>query len=551
MSINHNWKVIFLDINGDESLFSVSDYISEVRALAWKLSQSTSAGGVVGLIYKTEPTLLVSWFASIMAGLRPLIIQYPTRKLSGEYWQRSVVNTISVANVRLIVADDYTRLLLLNRVAIDVISATDPVGSDGQNETSDIPTRFDIVQMSSGTTGHRKAIEFSSESLERHICDYNDKLELNGRDCIVSWLPLYHDMGYIACFIMPMLLNLPLVLIDPLTWVENPDLLYTAILRHGGTTCYMPNFGFEIMSRVVNNGLPSMTRWISCSEPVSKTTSLRFIKAVGCPESAFHPCYAMAENVFAVSIGRGLSSSTLNGVEVVSCGSPIRGVEIKVVEGEIFVRSPTSINSYIGGMEVRTNDGFYATGDMGEIVDGQLHVSGRVQDIIIQAGRKFFLSDIDLAVSEVTSEFKGRAAAVSTFDQRIGTEIPLIIAETENFLTRDDDGKIADAVARLTGVEQLSLVFAPPRFITKTSSGKINRRQTASNWLNRNKSSGSPYLKFDPCDELRLTFKNFDWDKPVAEILNSLSMTILRMLSDNASVAIRPFLSFNQLLCRF
>src|SRR5262249_6891073 len=105
-----------------------------------------------------------------------------------------------------------------------------------------------ILQMSSGTTGQRKAIRFTLQQIGRHADDYNATLGLSANDRIVSWLPLYHDMGFIACFVMPLLFGVPVAMIDPIDWVHSPGLLFDVIETVGGTLCFLPNFGFEVMS---------------------------------------------------------------------------------------------------------------------------------------------------------------------------------------------------------------------------------------------------------------------------------------------------------------
>ncbi len=144
---------------------------------------------------------------------------------------------------------------------------------------------------------------------------------------------------------------------DPMTWIRRPEFLFDAIERHSGTVCYMPNFGFEVMARVEPRRLPSMRWWISCSEPVSHQTAAKFIDTVAADPDSFAPCYAMAENVFAVSIRRGLATHEIDGARVVSCGRAAANVEIKEIEGEIWVRSPASLVSYMGGGDIRDGDG--------------------------------------------------------------------------------------------------------------------------------------------------------------------------------------------------
>jgi hypothetical protein len=281
-----------------------------------------------------------------------------------------------------------------------------------------------------------------------------------------------------------------------------------------------------------------MRLWISCSEPVSPATVRRFLAGLDAAPEHFAACYAMAENIFAVSLGRGLRSRVIDGIEVASCGNPIPGVDLKIVDTEIHVRSPTSLRAYIGGDDIRDAEGFYPTGDLGELHDGELYVTGRKQDLLIQAGRKFMLSDIDLALNRLYPEIGGRAAALAMYDSRLGTELPLILIEAEDFFARTDQDSVADALRAETTLDRLDVAFVPPRFLTKTSSGKFNRRLSAAHWAGvlaaRQRSApGRP----DPRADLQAAFPRVPRHRPVAEALDSLSLTILRLILDSAGLA--------------
>jgi hypothetical protein len=404
-----------------------------------------------------------------------------------------------------------------------------------------LPAHFEILQLSSGTTGHRKAMAFTADALRLHTEAFNRVLALGPGDRIVSWLPLYHDMGYIACFVMPLLLGIDVVMMDPIDWVRRPEMLFEAIERHAGTICYMPNFGFEVMARAPARSLPSMRRWISCSEPVSAATAQRFLAHVGADADLFSPCYAMAENIFAVSLRTGLRSEMLEHGAVVSCGAPVPGVDVKVHDGELWVRSAFSLTQYLGGVDIRDADGFYPTGDLGVIVDGEVFVTGRRQDLLIQAGRKYFLSDIDLLVNAILPEAAGRAAALAMPDERMGTEQPLVLVESLDFFSRTDQAAIAARITDAGGPEQLELVFVPPRFLTKTSSGKINRRKTAEDYRAMLRARAvTGVATRDAAAELAQLFGHADWQAAVGGSLDSLSLTMLRLLLIEAGLAYDP-----------
>ncbi|MDQ2859932.1 MAG: AMP-binding protein [Pseudomonadota bacterium] len=541
---------IFLNEAGTETRLELRNCAGRIRAVSSVIGRWLDKGSVVGLMYPSGPDLAINWLASVHAGMRPLVMQYPTRKQSGAYWADSVKNTIGLTGASAIICDDVSARRLHGTVPV---IAQEELASI--EDFPDEPFEFDdfaIVQLSSGTTGHRKAIEFSSRQLLRHVEDYNRTLRLTATDRVMSGLPLYHDMGYIACFVMPIILGIDVVMIDPMVWVRKPLLLFEAVKRYSATICYMPNFGFEVMARQGGGRLPSMRWWISCSEPVSASTARKFLESIEAPEDAFAPCYAMAENVFAVSIRRGLSTRVIDSAEVVCCGPPVPGVEIMVIDGEFWVKSPTSVTTYVGGDDIRNKDGFYPTGDLGQIVDGEVYVTGRRQDLLIQAGRKYMLSDIDLALNELFPWVKGRAAAVPAYDERLGTQKAVVLIETKDFFHRADQGEIVQDLKTAIGLDQLEVQFVPPRFLTKTSSGKFNRGKSAADWALVVKArAAGPAEEADTLGELRETFEHLNWDLPVADILDSLSLEMLRIILTGTPVAYDGHLTLNGISAQF
>jgi hypothetical protein len=388
-------------------------------------------------------------------------------------------------------------------------------------------------------------MRFSAPALARHVADFNATLRLTRADRIVSWLPLYHDMGYIACFVMPLMLGVTVVMMDPLVWVQSPSLLFRAIAGHGGTVCYMPNFGFEVMCREAPlPGLDGMRWWISCSEPVAAVTARKFIQHIGADEATFAPCYAMAENIFAVSIRRGLQTQLVDGVERVSCGPPIAGAAVKIVDGEFLARSPVSLAAYVGGDDIRDQDGFYPTGDVGALIDGEVYISGRRQDVLIQAGRKFVLSDIDSEVSRILPSTRGRVAALALGDAALGTERLIVLIEAQDFFLRTDAPQIAGELRDSCGIDALTVTFVPPRFLTKTSSGKINRKQTAADYQAAlsHQADRKPQ-RIDPVADMKAVFSTLDWTQPCKRVLDSLSLVVLRALLADAKLEYQPELS--------
>jgi acyl-CoA synthetase (AMP-forming)/AMP-acid ligase II len=535
-ALNKLPEFTFIAADGSEDRCQISQLGESIAQVSGTLVASLTPGSAVGLLFSSGLELVVNWLGCIQAGMKPLVLPFPNRRQNRAYLRASVLNAIDLVDLKAVVTHHPEPSWILD-LAVPIITRNEASpAAQGVPLRPDFP-EFEILQLSSGTTGHRKAVSLSSSALARHVADFNEVLNQSGGDVIVSWLPLYHDMGFIACFIMPLILGTKVVMMDPAYWVQNPRILFDAIARHAGTICYMPNFGYEVMARVPSRSLPSMRSWVSCSEPISEKTSRKFLNHVGAPESSFVSCYAMAENVFAISLRRGIVTAGLSGRQIVSCGPPVPGVSVKIVAGEFWVKSPVSLDRYVKGDDPRDRDGYYPTGDLGEIIDGELYVAGRKHDVMIQAGRKFLLSDLDLLVNEMYPETRGRAAAIAIHDEALGTEVAQILMETSSFFSRNDHREIEQRIGQATGVEHLRVAFVPPRFLTKTTSGKINRRKSAADWVDVRR---APDLSHDesvmPVQELDQSFSGLDSGIPVGHMLDSLSITELRFILDRHGV---------------
>ncbi|MCJ2133247.1 AMP-binding protein [Methylobacterium sp. J-026] len=522
---------------------------SELQDLAERaavLFRQTLKGRRIGLVFRSEPSLIAAWLGLVSAGFEPLILQYPTEKQNRAVWTLSISNSVQIAALdQIICAPEITELLSGLPAAPVVAFTLKDLAHVAPAERFAFRAEA-IIQLSSGTTGHRKAIAFTQAQVARHLSDYNAAMCLGPGDVCVSWLPLYHDMGFVACFLMPMLLGLPVVMIDPIDWVRQPGLLFEAIAAHQGTYCYMPNFGFEIMAKqrvsLSGAGLSTMRRWASCSEPVYADTARRFLSAHAIPAEHFSACYAMAENVFAVTQSDGLVVVEADGVEQVSCGTPIPGVELEMRDGQIFVRSATAVQAYLGGAQVADERGFYPTGDLGYVTADGLVVTGRSGDVLNIAGKKYMLNDLDYAVNQAFPAARGRAAALASFNPRLGTEQLLVLAENEDFFLRDDAAAVAASVAERTGVEAVDVHYVPPGFITKTSSGKINRKKTAADWIAARAFQATGASRGGDGRPLAAViaelFPKAPRDVPLKESLDSLGLTVVSMLLEERGLAL-------------
>ena len=386
-----------------------------------------------------------------------------------------------------------------------------------------------LLQHSSGTTGLQKGVALSHTAVLNQIAAYSDAIHLTEQDVIVSWLPLYHDMGLIAGFLLPLVQGVPLVLMSPFDWVQHPALLLKAIHAHRGTLCWLPNFAYNHMARRIRQrdkeglSLASMRLFINCSEPVRHDSHQLFLEkfaANGATAVMLGVSYAMAENTFAVTQTPPGQAARLDFVDQsaldhtgyakptapdqpetavkVSCGPPIPGTAVRVLAangralpdrtvGELAIRSDYMLSGYHHRPDLQPfHDGWFRTGDRGYLADGEVYVIGRSKDLIINAGKNVYPQDIEAIVNGVPGVRAGRAVVFGVPDEREGTELIVVVAETA---VSDPDARqalqkaIRQEVARQSSVTVSFVSLVDAKWLIKTSSGKIARAANREKWL--------------------------------------------------------------------
>jgi acyl-CoA synthetase (AMP-forming)/AMP-acid ligase II len=487
----------------------------------------------VGIIAPTSLAGIGFWKAVLVAGKTPILLQYPTPKLSRVYWLREIHQAIDTLGVEGL---GYWSRHADPEVDLARVDLSRPARVD-QTSPSIAFAEGRLAQLSSGTTGFRKGIALRMADVIAHVEAYNQTLQLGAEDCIVSWLPLYHDMGFIAAFLMPLILGIRAVMVDPITWVRRPELILDLIERHRGTVCYMPNFGFEVLARHARRqyDLGAMRRWVSCSEPTRLGTVEHFLEATRASPDTVSNCYAMAENIFAVTQSVGLSARDFAGSSVVSCGAPIPGVDVKVVEGEVWVRSAYSLRNYEGGASITDAEGYYPTGDVGELIDGQLYILGRTRDVMIHAGRKIVLSDVDYLAGQLLPSNAGRIATVPAYNALLGTDEPVCLIEDPKYWARNRESDLRARLKAEAGLDPGQLEFIAPGFVTKTSSGKINRRLTSEHWValdqsRKRRRRARADQRQALFEELGQHFVGLDRELPLDEQLDSLGLVNVELM---------------------
>ncbi|WP_028312185.1 AMP-binding protein [Derxia gummosa] len=278
-----------------------------------------------------------------------------------------------------------------------------------------------FIQFTSGSTSAPKGIRVTQANLRANLDAIGARLDLGPeRDCMVSWLPLYHDMGLIGKFLMSLHTAMPLVLMPPAMFVRRPLHLLALIERHRGTICSMPNFGYDLLLRRAASGkavphLGSM-RWFGVgAEPVRLATVAGFegvFGAHGLREGVVSPCYGLAEATLAVSIEApfdGYRSLRRGDRCHVTCGPLVDGFEVRLREGDgaLLIRGPSVARTALVAGEVKPivdAEGFYDTRDMAEIVDGRLVILGRTDEMFVINGENWFPYDIEAVVRDACAD---------------------------------------------------------------------------------------------------------------------------------------------------
>jgi fatty-acyl-CoA synthase len=504
------------------------------------LENGIKPGEVCALIVRHDPRLYPLYLGCVRIGVIPAILAYPNARLhpdkfrqglegmshrSGLDWiltERDLEPTIRplIGNVGRTGStiqgvqfpfewDFHSRLgseALARQSRIhDGISASDPL----------------LLQHSSGTTGLQKPVLLSHTAVQEHISRYARTLKLNSQDKIVNWLPLYHDMGLIAAFHLPLALGIPTVQISPFEWVTFPSILLDAVSRELGTISWLPNFAFDMMATKVrdadleNIDLKSWRLIINCSEPIRDESHQKFRKRFhefGLGETSISTCYAMAEATFAVTqsapdskpvvvcvnraeLAKGTASVGADESEgrlCVSSGSLIPGCDVRIVNdlgrdlpegmvGEFAIRSVSLFDGYRNYPEKTAEvlrDGWYYSGDLGFKYGTDFFVIGRKKDIIIVAGNNIYPEDIESAIGTVSGVIPGRVVAFGEDDTKMGTECLCVMAET---VIADASGQKQLRMDILKAgmaidVSISSIYLVPPRFLIKSSSGKPSRQ---------------------------------------------------------------------------
>jgi acyl-CoA synthetase (AMP-forming)/AMP-acid ligase II len=451
-------------------------------------------GDKVCLIYPTCAEFFYTFLGALRLGAVPVPL-YPTLGVEG------TANILRDSEAKVVVTIGWFRKGVEESAAAaaNIRHVLEPSDLEAEAAHPALPTArpedIAFIQYTSGSTGDPRGVVLSHANVCQTVEFMAEAAQLGREDIVVSWLPLYHDMGLIGCAFTPPTTGAALHLLPP--DLKSPRIWLELITRTRATFTVSPDFGYRNCVRNVPDlaglDLSSLKQALSGAEPVRTSTIAAFEGKFGL-HNVVTPCYGLAEATLAVAIWPRATPLRLDpSGKFLSVGHPCRGVSVRImqdervleagVEGEICVQSPGVMQSYYNNPEatrrVLSRDGWLRTGDLGFLDrEGYLFVTGRVKDLIILGGENVIPADVEEVVDHVPGV--RYSAAVGIDSARAGSQRLHVVAEV-----RGDGGdretlaalvrEIVQRVHHARGHRPAKVLLVRPSTIPKTSSGKIQR----------------------------------------------------------------------------
>jgi fatty-acyl-CoA synthase len=512
-------------VGDSEEVVSWGELHEEAKAYAAALqARGVRPGDHVTLLSPTTRSLVTAIQGTWLAGGTIVVLPLPMRLSSIEEFVAQTRRRIRHANASLVVADPELAAFVVPEpgdppmVGFDDLAAGDPaLWVRPPND----PERLAILQFTSGSTSDPKGVMLPDRVLCANLDAVAEAAGLDpDDDVLVSWLPLYHDMGLVGLLTLPMSTGARLVLGAPQDFTARPSRWMEWVSAYGGTATAGPNFSWALATRALDRSeqldLSRLRVALNGAEPIDPDQVEAFVAAGrrhGLRPEAVFPAFGMAE----VAIG-GTFPAPMSGM-VTDCvdrrvleteryaapaepgtkgsrrlpllGRAVPGLEIRIVDpdtgmplrerevGELEIRGTSVTPGYYRRPDANAelfHDGWLRTGDLAYLLGGQLVMCGRIKDVIIVGGRNLFPEDVERAVGQLEGVRAGNVIAFGVDGDR-GRESLVVVAESRAV---DDDltavrRLVAERVRDAVGVPARDIVLVAPGSLPKTSSGKLQR----------------------------------------------------------------------------
>ncbi|WP_219415803.1 fatty acyl-AMP ligase [Pseudonocardia nigra] len=516
----------------------------EVHAIARRMAAALRAasadvpaverGAAVAVLAGEPASIAPAAQAVWLTGGSVTMLHQPTPRTDLAAWAEDTVTVLRMIDARLVLLgppfDALAPVLTERGIAFRTIDALDD-GGDGIEPDAGVADEDDtaLLQLTSGSTAEPKAVRITHRNLYANISGMVEASALDvERDVMVSWLPLFHDMGMVGFMTVPMATGLDLVTVTPVDFLTRPLLWAELISKYRGTVTAAPNFAYAVLGRQLARAeegtldLSSLRLALNGAEPIDPEAVEAFTAAgarFGLRPESVLAAYGMAETALGVSfapIDTGLQVDRIDADQLEShrravpaadgatrrfpkLGAPLRGIEARVVGddgsvlgerevGVLQLRGESVTPGYLtvdGPVATQDADGWLDTGDEGYLADGAVVVCGRRKDVIIMGGRNIYPTDIERAAAAADDVRAGNAVAVrmlaGTEGGRHRESFAVAVEsrkagdpEAEQLIRKDVTGRVVSAV----GVRPAEVVVLGPGSLPKTPSGKLRRAAT-------------------------------------------------------------------------
>jgi fatty-acyl-CoA synthase len=495
-------------------------------------------GDRIALVAETGPDFAACFFGAVYAGAWPVPLPLPTSFGGREAYVDQLSIQLKSCDPTLFLFPDELahfggeaaeKSAVVSR-AWSSLAEIDPAPGDLPSaEPGDIA----YLQYSSGSTRFPHGVAVTHRALLDNLHSHGVGLGVIETDRVISWLPWYHDMGLVGCFLSPIAMQMSVDFLKTEDFARRPLAWLDMITRNPGTSVsYSPTFGYDICSRRMSSQTRAaerfdLERWRIAgngADMIRPDVMQAFVDSfaeAGFKASAFCPSYGLAEATLAVSLmppGEGIRLELVEETElagglqgsfddgsprryraIVNCGKPILGMQVEIRNadgaplpdrgiGRVYVRGGSVMHSYFRDEEstraALSPDGWLDTGDMGYLSNGYIFIVGRAKDMIIINGRNHWPQDIEWAVEQLPG-FKSGDIAAFAITGPSGEETPAVLVHCrvsdagERGRLRDE---IRERVRAITGITPV-VELVPPRTLPRTSSGKLSRVKARSLYL--------------------------------------------------------------------
>ncbi|HUK34895.1 MAG TPA: fatty acyl-AMP ligase [Vicinamibacterales bacterium] len=521
----------FLNARSGETLRPHADlYNGALRVAGSLAAMGLGTGDLVAIIVADPESFLLTLFGASLAGVVPASLYPPATTSDLPSYLEATMRVLRSCQARGVVTSasllPHIEALRGSCPDLKLVVPFDALQGPAMTKIS-TPSPSDIafVQFTSGSTATPKGVVITHRNLSANITAFTGPHGVNGssEDVVVSWLPLYHDMGLVGMALGSLYRSADAVLMTPEMFVKRPIEWLRAMSRYKATVSFAPNFAYDLAIRRVKDGDIAeldLSAWrvAGCgAEPIHASTLSAFAEkfhVCGFRETSFQPSYGLAEVVLAATMsrcGRPLQVEQLladdlavqrvatraNGsraetMTVVACGEALPEHDVRIVDesgrplgerhiGEIVLSGPSVSPGYYNDPDTTRatiRNGQLFTGDLGYLSNGELFVCGRMKDLIIVNGRKYHPQDLEWGVADLAGIRRGRVVAFGTTSDT-GPDRTVVVAEPSGTVPpRELTDAIRRRIVDVCGLVVDDVVLVPSGTVARTTSGKVKRSAT-------------------------------------------------------------------------